>query len=224
MRPALIFAALAVAGLLAGGPLPCVAAETVWLDELDATLSECGWQRTLSRRAVGGNPLKLDGKPHERGVGTHSPGVFAIRLDGGTRRFTAMVGIDDEVGDAGSAEFKVLGDGRLLWTSGVVRGSDAARAVDVALGGVKILRLVVTVAGDGYGCDHTDWADAKFEVVGARVSKLYALLQAGHYDVELSKADLHRLSLWLDANSDFFGSYERTDAQSRGEIVQPTLE
>ena len=168
MRPALIGAAFALAGLLSGGPPSSDAAQVVWLDELDVTLSECGWQRTLSRRAVGGNPLKLDGKPYERGVGTHSPGVFAVRLDGGARRLTAVVGIDDEVGDAGSAEFRVLGDGKLLWTSGVVRGSDPAKAVDVALSGVKILQLVVTVAGDGYGCDHTDWADARFEVTGPR--------------------------------------------------------
>jgi hypothetical protein len=59
---------------------------------------------------------------------------------------------------------------------------------------------------------------------GARVSKLYKILKDGHYDVTLSKEDLHRITLWLDCNSDFFGSYENTKAQARGDIVQPTLE
>jgi hypothetical protein len=59
---------------------------------------------------------------------------------------------------------------------------------------------------------------------GARASKLYAILTEGHYDVKLPPEDLHRITLWLDSNSDFFGAYEDTDAQARGEIVRPTLE
>jgi len=59
---------------------------------------------------------------------------------------------------------------------------------------------------------------------GARASKLLAILEQGHYDAKLSKEELHRITLWLDSNSDFFGSYENTEAQARGEIVRPTLE
>ena len=168
MRPALICAACVMAGLLAGGPLPCHAAETVWLDELDVSVSTCGWRSTQRRKSVDGRPLSLRGKRYERGIGTHSPGVFAIELAGGTRRFTAAIGIDDETNGGGTAEFKIVGDGKVLWESGVVRGRDPVRPVDVDLTGVRRLELVVTVAGDGYGHDHTDWADAKFEVVGAR--------------------------------------------------------
>lgn len=59
---------------------------------------------------------------------------------------------------------------------------------------------------------------------GARASKLFAILEKGHYEVKLPKEDLYRITLWLDCNSDFFGSYENTQAQTRGEIVHPTLE
>ena len=59
---------------------------------------------------------------------------------------------------------------------------------------------------------------------GARASKLYEILRHGHHDVILSKEDLRRITLWLDCNSDFFGSYENTEAQARADIVQPTLE
>lgn len=58
---------------------------------------------------------------------------------------------------------------------------------------------------------------------GARGSKLLKLLDAGHYDVKLTPDELHRLTLWLDANSDFFGAYENTAAQARGELVRPKL-
>jgi hypothetical protein len=59
---------------------------------------------------------------------------------------------------------------------------------------------------------------------GARASKLFAILEKGHYDVKLSKEDLHRITLWLDCNSDFLGSYDDPEAQARGQIVRPTLQ
>lgn len=59
---------------------------------------------------------------------------------------------------------------------------------------------------------------------GARASQLYRLLAAGHHDLKLPAADLRRLTLWLDANSDFFGAFENPQAQARGEVVWPALE
>jgi hypothetical protein len=59
---------------------------------------------------------------------------------------------------------------------------------------------------------------------GARVAALTDYLDEDHHGVRLSDADRHRVDLWLDCNSEFYGSYENTEAQSRGEIVQPTLD
>jgi len=58
---------------------------------------------------------------------------------------------------------------------------------------------------------------------GAKASRLLEYTNEQHYGVRLSEADLHRLVLWLDCNSEFYGSYENTRAQARGQIVQPTL-
>jgi len=62
--------------------------------------------------------------------------------------------------------------------------------------------------------------------VGARASKLYEILAKGHYDVELSEEDMHRITVWLDSYSPFYGVYEKEagEAQLRGEVVRPTLE
>ena len=160
-------------------------ARTVWLDELDVSLSSCGWNSTRKNRSVDGNPLRLGGVEYRRGIGTHTPGEFRIQLDGGSSRFTAEVGIDDEVGDLGTAVFKVIGDEQVLWQSGVLAGSDEARNVDVDLTGVQTLRLVVTMAGDGYGHDHTDWADARIEVTGEapRALRVDAAVAAGFADL-----------------------------------------
>jgi hypothetical protein len=42
---------------------------------------------------------------------------------------------------------------------------------------------------------------------GARASKLYPLLTAGHHDLRLPPEDLHRIALWLDCSSLFYGVY-----------------
>ena len=59
---------------------------------------------------------------------------------------------------------------------------------------------------------------------GAKASPLMRYLDERHHGVKLSPEDRHRLVVWLDANSEFFGSYENTVAQTRGEIVWPTLD
>jgi hypothetical protein len=59
---------------------------------------------------------------------------------------------------------------------------------------------------------------------GARASMLLEYMDERHYGVRLSAEDRHRLTLWLDCNSEFYGSYENTAAQARGEVVHPTLD
>jgi hypothetical protein len=59
---------------------------------------------------------------------------------------------------------------------------------------------------------------------GARAAGLAKYLDESHYGVKLPAEDRHRIALWLDCNSEFYGSYENTELQARGEIVRPTLE
>jgi len=58
---------------------------------------------------------------------------------------------------------------------------------------------------------------------GARASGLLKYMDERHYGVRLSKEDFHRLTLWLDCNSEFLGAYENPAAQARGEVVHPSL-
>lgn len=59
---------------------------------------------------------------------------------------------------------------------------------------------------------------------GARAAKLLRYLSPEHYGVNLPPEDFARIALWLDLNSEFFGAYENTEAQARGEVVYPSLE
>lgn len=60
-----------------------------------------------------------------------------------------------------------------------------------------------------YEAEYDAWTDPRTTPgrFGARASKLLKLLQKGHYDVKLSEDERRRITLWLDCNSDFFGSY-----------------
>jgi hypothetical protein len=52
------------------------------------------------------------------------------------------------------------------------------------------------------------------------------MLQKGHHDLKLGPEDMHRLTVWLDSCSLFYGVYEKEgqEARLRGEVVRPTLE
>jgi hypothetical protein len=58
---------------------------------------------------------------------------------------------------------------------------------------------------------------------GAMESELYKMLKNGHHNVELSDEEYHRLVLWLDSNSNFFGAYNNTKEQAAGEVVYPDM-
>ncbi len=60
--------------------------------------------------------------------------------------------------------------------------------------------------------------------VGAAVSPLWQMLDGGHHDVELTNEQKRRLTLWLDANSVFYGDYHDAESQARGGTPEPRLE
>ncbi len=114
-----------------------------------------------------GKPLTIGGQVFARGLGMHASSNFAAALNydlgGACTILTTSIGIDDEVGDRGSVVFQVYGEGKKLYDSGVVRGSDAARSMTVDVKGVKALKLAVSDAGDTMNYDHADWADARLK-------------------------------------------------------------
>jgi hypothetical protein len=59
---------------------------------------------------------------------------------------------------------------------------------------------------------------------GARMSTLYANCSASHHNVSLTKDELHRITLWLDCNSNELGSDQNVSAQQNGQLVWPALD
>lgn len=58
---------------------------------------------------------------------------------------------------------------------------------------------------------------------GARVSNLYQKLLAADAESTLTAADLRRITLWLDCNSNFYGDYKQIEKQARGGVVLPEV-
>ncbi len=138
----------------------------LFLDELDLSnaLQEHGSAQPC--KSVDGNPLRLGGKTYARGVGSHARSEIALDLKKAATRFEAMVGIDDEVEGRGTVVFEVWVDGRKAARTDILYGIETAE-ISVDLSGAERLVLVIKDAGDGIGCDHADWADARLTLDSA---------------------------------------------------------
>jgi alpha-galactosidase len=150
----------AVAGMIAS-------ADTIRLDQLDIARTQQGWGDPHRDQSVGGNRLRIGWKRFDHGLGTHAESALYVQVNG-AQTFSASTGVDSEVSpNEGSVEFFVIGDGKELWRSGVMKVGESAKKVEVSLLGVKTLILKVGDAGDGISFDHADWVDAQFEYTGA---------------------------------------------------------
>lgn len=131
-----------------------------WLDDLSPLEASQEYGQLQMRRSVDRNPLRLADQTYQRGLGTHANATLVYDVCG-YARFTAEVGVDAEKDGAGTVSFEVWVDGHKVFDSGVRRGTDPAKHVDVRLDGAMTLKLVATDGGDGINCDHADWADAR---------------------------------------------------------------
>jgi hypothetical protein len=122
-----------------------------------------GWgpiERNMSNGEKGakdGSKLLIGGKKYDSGFGVHADSSMTFNLAGNCSRFISDVGLDDEVGSRGSVVFQVYADGKKLFDSGKMTGSDRAKTVNVDVSGRKELKLVVTKASDNNYYDHADW-------------------------------------------------------------------
>lgn len=134
--------------------------KAVPLDTLDLSAISQDWGKPRSSRSVDDHPLGIGGHAFARGVGTHANSEWVIDLKGAATKFTASVGVDQEVGQRGSIVFVVLVDGREMVRTPTLRGGDPAQQLSIDLTGARELNLSVEDAGDDINYDHADWADA----------------------------------------------------------------
>jgi alpha-galactosidase len=147
-------------------------ADSVRLEELPLDSLHQDWGHPTVGKSVEGNPLSIGGQKFAHGLGSHATAIWMIDLGGTATRFTAMVGLDDEVTSAQfpawrNIAFKVVGDHKTLFLSGPIRLHDPAKPIDVDLSGVHYLFLEIE-AGGSIDSAHADWADAQITYSGKR--------------------------------------------------------
>ncbi|MBL8232118.1 MAG: NPCBM/NEW2 domain-containing protein, partial [Bryobacterales bacterium] len=111
--------------------------------------------------AKDGEKIKLAGLTYSRGLGTYANAEIRYDLDQKYERFSSVIGIDDSVGNGGSAIFEVWADNARLYRSPTMRGNMPSELVSVMVTGRETLVLKVFDAGDGQTNDSASWADAQ---------------------------------------------------------------
>ena len=112
--------------------------------------------------------LRIGDATYERGIGVHSPSELTFQIDGAFATFEALAGMHtiDPAKKAdpnvlGSAQFIVEGDGKVLFSSDVLREGDTALAISVPVAGVRELILRTTDGGDNPWDDLCTWAEPR---------------------------------------------------------------
>src|SRR6185369_8906420 len=116
-------------------------------------------QRHRMNRNCLDNPLSVAGVTYVWGIGVHANSTLAFDIGGNWSTFESVLGIDDQMGDSGSAVFQVRGDGKELYKSPVIRGKAVMPTViNVPIKGVKTLTLTVDATEDLDLGDVANWA------------------------------------------------------------------
>lgn len=143
--------------------------EYIRLSSLEIEKTKCGWENHTPKKdkSIDGNNITVGGKVYESGVGTHGPSQIIIKLNGSVTDFYTVLGVDDEVKEAGNFDYHVYVKAEGGATEDVAKGTInrfSNQSVDIHadnLSGWKYLYLETSNGNDGTNtCDHIDWANA----------------------------------------------------------------
>jgi alpha-galactosidase len=153
----------------ADSPTNSPASEEIWISSLEVSRIEQDYGECRANRSVDNKRLTVAGRGFQRGVGTHANSTIPLEVGGNALTVSGCVGVDDETDGRGSVVFKVVADGRDLWSSGLMRSKDVAKEFSVDVKGARSLNLVAADGGDGNDYDHADWGDLKIVMAAGRL-------------------------------------------------------
>lgn len=124
-----------------------VSGQRVWLSSLqpDSVEQQAALEKTWPwwvDRAPNGPGIRLGGRGWSRGLVLIPRTRIEFDLEGrGFRTFRGVLGIDERAGSAGHAILRVLGDGKVLFSTGPFAAGSLPRKVELEIEGVKRLAL-----------------------------------------------------------------------------------
>lgn len=95
--------------------------------------------------------VALGGTNVDRALTAFPSSEVEFELHGLYTEFTAMAAVENAFGGGGEARFLVLGDGKELWRSDLLKASDVPASLDVSISGVEKLVLRTTSGEQGRG-------------------------------------------------------------------------
>lgn len=139
----------------------------IWLDELGSSPHYVqDWGTPMVNQSVVWTPLTVNGVVYERGIGAHSISRMLFDLGGKAISVSGLAGADDNNLYAGKLQFKIIGDQKELWKSGIMKKGDPVKEFDIKLSGIDKVLLLMEECGDGIMYDHADWLNVKFVTQG----------------------------------------------------------
>ncbi len=116
--------------------------------------------RYPDRRAPGAWPELSVERQFGRGVALRSRGELRLELPSSAQRLRGVVGLDPGAALAGSAEVRIVADGKTLW-SGAVDGGSAPAVIDQPLVTAKTLTLQVDYGDNLDAGDFVNFCDLR---------------------------------------------------------------
>jgi alpha-galactosidase len=106
-----------------------------------------------------GHLITIGGNFYTRGIGTQSPSQVVYYLGGRCSELSTEVGIDAEPGSAGSANFIISADQKVVAESGPLRADSPSHALQAKLSGAQWLTLATEATATSTGAGvRTSWA------------------------------------------------------------------
>ena len=133
----------------------------IYLSELKPIYAKQGFGVLETDHNLDMGPLGCKGVKFKHGLASHAPAEIVYNLEGKYSKFATFIGICDVYVDLGTVTYDIYADGKNVFSSGLVRGSDLPRKVEIDVKGVKELKFIIGDGGDGNHADHASLFEAR---------------------------------------------------------------
>lgn len=132
--------------------------DSLYLSDAKWEMANVGWEKPARNYFTTESEdvffLANQGEIYEKGLFAHSPSIYSFQLDKKWARFSAIIGLRDKAHQQGSARFTLIGDGKVLYQSPVLRVDQQSR-VNISIENLNKLELRVEGTE---GHNYNSWA------------------------------------------------------------------
>ncbi|MBQ7256330.1 MAG: NPCBM/NEW2 domain-containing protein [Abditibacteriota bacterium] len=133
----------------------------IYLSELTPTYAKQGFGVLEIDHNLDMGPLSCKGVKFKHGLASHAPAEIIYDLEGKYSKFATFIGLCDVYVDLGTVTYDIYVDGKNVFSSGLVRGSDLPRKVEIDVKGAKELKFIIGDGGDSNHADHASFFEAR---------------------------------------------------------------